>query len=170
MKPCALLTAEDFWFFCDLYLQFIAPINLWNKCIDLRLFSKYLRVPFLRPLRSKDDRCWILRLWPWNLAIISESLAANLEKVRQTSVWQTVPKFWLFDFFIVPQRLTLVSNAKRKISKSNKSELWNRLSYRGLLYFFEVRSQTFRNNCKISRSQPQNSTSIVIWPQRPRKA
>ena len=34
--------------------------------------------------------------------------------------------------FIVPQRLPLVSNAKRKISKSNKSELWNRLSYRGL--------------------------------------
>ena len=46
------LTAEDFWFFCDLYLQFIAPINLWNKCIDLRLFSKYLCVPFLRSLRS----------------------------------------------------------------------------------------------------------------------
>ena len=25
-----LLNAEDF-FFCDLYLQFIPPINLWNK-------------------------------------------------------------------------------------------------------------------------------------------
>ena len=56
------------------------------------------------------------------------------------------------------------------IAKSNKSELLNRLSYRGLPYFFEVRSQTLRNNCKISRSQPQNSTSIVIRPQRPRKA
>ena len=48
----SLLTAEDFWFFCDLYLQFIAPIKLWSKCIDLRLFSKYLCVPFLRSLRS----------------------------------------------------------------------------------------------------------------------
>ena len=28
------------------------------------------------------------------------------------------------------------------IAKSNKSELWNRLSYRGLPYLFEVRSQT----------------------------
>ena len=56
------------------------------------------------------------------------------------------------------------------IAKSNKSELWNRLSYRSLPYLFEVRSQTLRNNCKISRSQPQNSTSIVIRPQRPRKA
>ena len=56
------------------------------------------------------------------------------------------------------------------IAKSNKSELWNNLSYRGLPYLFEVRSQTLRNNCKILRSQPQNSTSIVIWPQRPRKA
>ena len=56
------------------------------------------------------------------------------------------------------------------IAKSYKSELWNRLSYRGLPYLFEVRSQTLRNNCKISRLQPQNSTSIVIRPQRPRKA
>jgi hypothetical protein len=65
---------------------------------------------------------------------------------------------------------TLVSNAKGNIAKSNKSELRNRLSYRGLSYLFEVRSQTFRNYCKISRSQPQNSTLIVIRPQRPRKA
>ena len=56
------------------------------------------------------------------------------------------------------------------IAKSNKSELRNRLSYRGLPYIFEVRSQTFRNNCKISRSQTQNSTLILIQPQRPRKA
>ena len=52
-----LLTAEDFWFFCDLYLQFIAPINLWNKSIDLRLFLKCKERPYLRPLRSKDNRC-----------------------------------------------------------------------------------------------------------------
>ena len=37
---------------------------------------------------------------------------------------------------------TLVSNAKGNLAKSNKSELWNRLSYRGLPYLFEVRSQT----------------------------
>ena len=36
----ALLTAEDFLFFCDLYLQFIALINLCNKWIYLRLFMK----------------------------------------------------------------------------------------------------------------------------------
>ena len=29
-----------------------------------------------------------------NFSIISESLAVNLKKVRQTSVWQTVLKFW----------------------------------------------------------------------------
>ena len=50
----------------------------------------------------------------------------------------------LFDFAIF--YCTLVINA-------NRSEFWNRLSY-----LFEVRSRTFRNNCKISRSQPQNST------------
>ena len=42
------------------------------------------------------------------------------------------------------------------IAKSNKSELWNCLSYRDLPYLFEVRSQTFRNDCQILRSQPQN--------------
>ena len=40
-----------FGFFCDLYLQFIALINLWNKFIDLRILSKCLEGPFLWPLR-----------------------------------------------------------------------------------------------------------------------
>ena len=57
--PASILTAEYFLFFCDLYLQFIAHINFWNKCLDLRLFSKYLCVPFLRLLKL----FWILRLF-----------------------------------------------------------------------------------------------------------
>ena len=56
----------------------------------------------------------------------------------------------------------LDNNAKRKMSKSNKSELWNRLSYRGLSYFFEVGSQAFRNDYKIWSLQPQNSTLIIL--------
>ena len=83
------------------------------------VFLKFKEGPFFR---SKDNWGWILRLRPRNFVIISESLAANLEKVRQTSVWQTVPKFWFICFFIVPQILTLVSNAKRKISKSYRRE------------------------------------------------
>ena len=35
------------------------------------------------------------------------------------------------------------------------------MSYRGVPYFFEVGSQTFRNDYKISRSQPQNSTLMA---------
>ena len=65
---------------------------------------------------------------------------------------------------------TLVSNVKGNIAKSNKSELRNCLSYKGLPYLFEVRCQTFSNNCKILRSQPQDSTSIIIRPYLPRKA
>ena len=34
----------------------------------------------LRPLRSKDNWCWILRLGLWDFVIISERSAANLEK------------------------------------------------------------------------------------------
>ena len=50
---------------------------------------------------------------------------------------------------------TLVTNAKGYVAKSNKSELLNRLSYRGLNYHFEVRRKSVRNDCKITRSQPQ---------------
>ena len=83
----SLLTAEDFCFFCDLYLQFIAPINLWNKSIDLRLFLKCKEGPFLRPLRSKDNRCWILRLRPRNFAIVPENLVSHLRKVRYSHLF-----------------------------------------------------------------------------------
>ena len=38
--------------------------------------------------------------------------------------------------------------------------IWRNQTVLGLHH--EVRSQTFRNNCKISRSQPQSSTLIVI--------
>ena len=48
---------------------------------------------------------------------------------------------------------TLVCNAKGNIAKSNKSELVGNTE---LPYLCEVRSQTFWNNCKISRSQLQN--------------
>ena len=80
---------------------------------------------------SKDVCCWILRLWPWNFAIKSESLPANLKKVRQIVVWQTVPHFWfidimamdLFDFniflFALLTRVCLCGTIK----KTSKSEL-----------------------------------------------
>jgi hypothetical protein len=42
--------------------------------------------------------------------------------------------------------LQSVGNGKRKIAKSNKSELWSYLSYRGVLYIFEVNSSFFRFN------------------------
>ena len=36
----SLLTAEDFWFFCNLSLKFIPLTNILKTCIDLRQFSK----------------------------------------------------------------------------------------------------------------------------------
>ena len=79
-------------------------------------------MPFLRSLRSKDDRGWFLRLQPRNFAIISESLAANLKKVRQTSVWQTVPKLlficlWYLSFFNTYKSKSLRNN-KRQINQN----------------------------------------------------
>ena len=79
-----MLTADNIFFFKP-------PINFWKICIDLRLFSKFLVQLFLRPLRSKDVRCRVVRLQPQKFVIVYESLATNLEKV-----WQMVSKFWLW--------------------------------------------------------------------------
>ena len=123
-------------------------------------FLKYLAGPFSRSLRS-NDLGWL-----------------NFE-VATSEVWHCFSKFGsspqkgkvdlcttngskvliyltlqYFKFYC-----THVSNAKGNIAKSNKSEIWNCLSYRGLPYLFEVRSQTFCNSCKLSRSQPQNLTT-----------
>ena len=71
-------------------------------------------------------------------------------------------KVLIFVFFIVPQRLTLLSNAKRKISKSNFGTIWH----------IEINLTFSRLAAKlseISRSQPQNSTSNILWPQWPQK-
>ena len=66
---------------------------------------------------------------------VDQSLEKKYRYFRNNKRFQS---YDFFDHFIVPQRLTHVSIAKRKISKSNKSELWDRLSYRGLPYLFEV--------------------------------
>ena len=49
-----LLTAEDIWFKCDLYLRFIPPINIWNICVDLRPFLKGKAGRFWRLSRSNN--------------------------------------------------------------------------------------------------------------------
>ncbi len=57
----------------------------------------------------------VLRLRPRNFRIIPESLAANLEKVRQTSVSQTGPEFrfiCLFLFFLKDLLLQVLQKEK----------------------------------------------------------
>ena len=164
--PCACLCPLSSWtfeaahssllrtfgFFSDISLKFIPPINIWNICIDLRLFSKLLVEPFLRPLRSKDVRCWILNIEVTTLKICNHFWKFGCQPRKNKAVLCRTNgckvviylSFLLFLF-------VLVSNAKRKISMSNKSELCNCLSYRGLSYFSKVGSQTLRNDYKISR-------------------
>ena len=53
-----------------------------------------------------------------------------------------------------------------KVEKTNKSELWNRLTYRVLIYIFEVGMKTFRLNWEISRSKKNKSKKrphLVFW-------
>ena len=42
-----------------------------------------------------------------------------------------------------------------RVEKTNKSELWNRLTYRVLIYIFEVGMKTFFFKWEISRSKSQ---------------
>ena len=58
-----------------------------------------------------------------------------------------------------------------KVEKTNKSELWNRLTYRVLIYIFEVGMKTFFLNWEISRSKSQfkknkkikNGLIFIFW-------
>ena len=79
------------------------PNNIWKKYIDLRLFCVVFGVGIFEVMTS---------------TIISESLAVNLEKVRQSSVWQTVPKFW----FILHWYLSLCNTYKNKTLRNNKKD------------------------------------------------
>ena len=110
----------------------------------------------LRPLKSNENQGWILRLWPLKFCNHSWQFGSSPQKGKidlcMTNGSKVLIYLTLLNFIFY---CTLVSNAKGNLAKSNKSELLNRLSYRGLPYHFEVRSQTFRNECKSWRLQPQ---------------
>ena len=98
-------------------------------------------------------------LMSWSTKTILKMFGLAVFEVKELSMLNfevTISKicnhFWKFDIFIfaILTRISLWGTIK----KTNKSELWNRLSYRGPPYFFVVGSQTFRNYCKILRSQP----------------
>ena len=85
--PGLLLTAEG------RHLGFLWPlpnIHTSHQCLeDLHWFKAIFKTfgqAVFEAIEVKGVRCWILRLQPRNFVIISESLAANLEKVRQASV------------------------------------------------------------------------------------
>ena len=110
-----------------------------------------------RSLRSNENRGWIFEAatsnfcnHSWNFGSSPRNGKVDLCTTNGSKVliYLTLLNFLLHYL----QEYSKIWN----IEKSNKSELWNRLSYRGLPYHFEVRSQSFRNDCQISRSQPQN--------------
>ena len=134
--------------FCYVILQFIKKI--WNVLgfrytIPLYIWKAICTTP---PFSSNNTHKYQLDV---NFVMVPES-TWNIRNWMCEEIFTVFPRFcnhfWIFEI---------------------KSELWKHLSYRGLPYFFEVDSQTFRNDYKISRSQPQNSTSIVLWPQWPQK-
>ena len=45
------MSGRKIWINFEAHQRLILHINPWNKCSDLKLFSKYLKEPSLRPLR-----------------------------------------------------------------------------------------------------------------------
>ena len=122
-----------------------------------------------RLLRSNENWGWFFEAATYNFCNHSwnfSSSARNGKVDLCTTNGSKVLIYLTFLYFIF--YCTLVSNAKGNLAKSNKSELWNRLLYRGLPYHFEVKSQSSRNDCKSWRSQPQkfnldfHSTSTTL--------
>ena len=96
-----------------------------------------------RSLRSNENRGWIFEAatsnfcnHSWNFGSSPRNGKVDLCTTNGSIVliYLTLLNF-LFHYL---QEYSKIWN----IEKSNKSELWNRLSYRGLPYHFEVRSQS----------------------------
>ena len=111
-----------------------------------------------RSLRSNENRGWIFEAATSNFCIHSWKFGFS-PRNGKVDLCTTNGSIVLIYLTLLNFLLHYLQEYSKiwNIEKSTKSELWNRLSYRGLPYHFEVRSQTFRNDCKISRSQPQNS-------------
>ena len=79
---------SSLWFKCDLYLWFIPPINLWKICIDLRPFSRSLRLPRSNNLEIQNDENskWKLVKTRWNPKFGLGDLENDLLTSR-TSEW-----------------------------------------------------------------------------------
>ena len=96
-----------------------------------------------RFLRSNENQGWFFEAatsnlcnHSWNFSSSPRNGKVDLCKTNGSKVLIYLT-FLYFIFYC-----TLVSNAKGNLAKSNKSEFWNRLSYRDLPYHFEVRSQS----------------------------
>ena len=120
LNACKMNGRSNFWssniLFIPLpFLYFICPCNSYKRTDSTHHCWGHL--VFLRPLPKihtsyLKDLLWLkaifgqaifeaievkgrsMLIFPRNFVIISESLAANLEKITQTSVWQTVAKLW----------------------------------------------------------------------------
>ena len=101
------------------FLQLLLKIHTFHQYLeDLDLleaiFKNFALAVFEAIKRSKVDWYWIWRLEPQNFVIISETLDANLEKVKQASVWQMVPKFWFIWLWYLSFCITYKSKSLKR--------------------------------------------------------
>ena len=94
---------------------------LLSNCDEL-IYKIQLEIKKRFPLGFEG---WILRLQLRNSLDSSESLSANLEKVRQTSAWQMVPKFWFIWLSYHSSCITYKSKSLRNNKKVRTLEASN---------------------------------------------
>ena len=80
------VSGRKIWINFEAHQGFILLINPWKKFSDLRLFSKCLAEPFLRLLRWKDVRGWILIFWPQKNFLNFDGLQSWYKSFFQTLV------------------------------------------------------------------------------------
>ena len=161
---------------------------MWNGVLSSGLCDPYRKKPqWFRNIKSQCRRFgWLSKTNLFSLIIFSINFFDNWGDYSVSSLfWSFFPKWHLkAERCISGWELSVSSNGWNKIVPIGASRKLGPHGTRNLvpnppklpvecrhLGFSEVicYSQTFSNDCKTSRSQPQNSTLIILWPQWPQK-
>ena len=94
-----------------------------------------------RSLRLNENQGWIFEAATSNFCNHSRNFGSS-PRNGKVDLWTTNGSIVLIYLTLLNFLLHYLQEYSKiwNIEKSNKSELWNRLSYRGLPYHFEVRS------------------------------
>ena len=115
--------------------------DLQKSCeIIINYLGKYSQLPIIRT-HPIIFRYLFFKYYTYRT--ISEK---NLYYMKNCIFWKTYPFFQIYIVLGSPALWDSLAQRRRRAEKTNKSELRNHLTYRVLIYIFEVGMKTFRLN------------------------